>query len=83
MPVNDTSKLKYLRLHHDHAQLLHLLHPCFILLTKARDIRPLIFAPQRLRLVWFLDGSIEIYTFMVVWLAVSDVLVESSISYKR
>lgn len=83
MPVNDTSRQKYIRLHHNHAQLLHLLHPCFILLTKARDIRPLVFAPQRLRLVGSLDRAVEIYTFMIVWLAVGDVLIKSSIPYKR
>lgn len=68
------SIMLHVRLHDNEPKSLHLLYPHLVTLSEIRDRRPLVFSPQRLRLVWVLYGFVKVYALMVVGFAIRDVL---------
>ena len=69
------------RFHNNQSKFLHLPDPLLVLLSKPRNTRPLVLAPQRLCLVWVRYGLIEIDSFMVVSFPVRYILLEPLVAY--
>lgn len=71
------------RLHDNKSQCNHLVSPLLVFLLEPWDSRPLILAPERFRLVWIGYRPIKVNSFMIICLAVRDILLEPSIPWQE